>query len=444
MKIKNLIKLVALLLGVFIVQACVTEEEDLFGKSGAERLNDAQKLYEKILISAPNGWVLEYIAGDTDNTRRGAFNYLLKFEDDGTVKVAVDALAMSDINPSSSDLFKTETSLYRFDQDMSVTLSFSSYNPLIHFYHEQHGSYTTYKGDYEFTIMEAYDDLMVLRGKKYGNIMEMHRMPESVTWNEYLQEVNNTIDAANIYTKFELVQDGNIVGTGDLNNNFRYTFSINNEKDKQSSNAIYTTTGIKFIEPLSINGAKAQNFRWDDNTKTFISTDEGVKVNIVPKVAPDYIYYEQFIGNYTLTHSNNVNLDVSIEQGIKGKTLILKGMVDFDIELIYDKVNGAIGLVTQDVGKADGYTVTLAPWEASTGYYTWGVGYGTKSVVNLGKEPFEFRMVDNGGWGSRKAEGYLLRLFDSVLGSHGSATAKGNYTKNSTGYRFSNLAFVKK
>ena len=110
MKIRNYIPFIALLIGVSILPSCLKEEDDIFNKSGAERLNDAQKYYEEILTSASNGWLLEYIAGDTDATRRGAFNYLLKFED-GEVTAAIDALALSDIDPSSENPFETKIPL---------------------------------------------------------------------------------------------------------------------------------------------------------------------------------------------------------------------------------------------------------------------------------------------------------------------------------------------
>lgn len=447
MKIRNYIPFIALLIGVSILPSCLKEEDDIFNKSGAERLNDAQKYYEEILTSASNGWLLEYIAGDTDATRRGAFNYLLKFED-GEVTAAIDALALSDIDPSSENPFETKKSLYRFDQDMGITLSFSSYNPFLHYYHEQHGSYTTYKGDFEFTIMEAYEDLVILRGKKYGNIMEMHRLPETLDWNDYLEEVNTIIDLCNIYTSFELRQDGQEIGTGTANANYRYSFKLSDEEEV-ASNAIYTTSGIKFIDPLTINGKEAQTFTWENETKQFVCTDDGVNITIVPVVAPEYIYYEQYIGDFTVQYNNTRSIDVAIEQKIKGRTLKLVGLIDFEIELIFDKMKGTVSILTQDVGTLEnGTTVAFCPWDSEAGYYTWGVGIGTESVVNLNKlqneNILEFSMIDNGVWGSRVTRGYLLRLFDSVLGSHSSATGKGNYTANSTGHQFYNLVLTKK
>lgn len=445
MKKRHYIQFVALLIVVSLLQSCLKEEQDIFDKSVSERLNDAQLYYEKILTGAPNGWLLEYIAGDTDATKRGAFNYLLKFNK-GEVTAAIDALAFSDINPSNMDPYEKKTSLYRFDQDMSVTLSFSSYNSFLHYYHEQHGSYTTYKGDFEFTIVEASEDLVVLRGKKYGNFMEMHRLPESDSWDSYLEEINNTIDMCNVYTNFELHKDGQNIGDGVLNSNYRYSFTLNN-KDNISSNAIYTKTGIKFIEPLKIDNKEAQLFTWDNDNKLF-KCDDDIDIKIIPKVDPSYLYYDQFIGDYTVIYNGSESLDVRIEQKLKGKTLKLIGLIDFEIELVYDKTSGAVSLLTQDVGIVDGKTVAFCPWEYDTGYYTWGVGYGSNSVLNLNKMQeqniIEFSLVDNGVWGSRLTKGYLVRLFNSVLGGHGSATSAGNYTANSTGYQFYNLVFTKK
>jgi len=296
--------------------------------------------------------------------------------------------------------------------------------------------------------MEAYEDLVILRGKKYGNIMEMHRLPETLDWNDYLEEVNTIIDLCNIYTSFELRQDGQEIGTGTANANYRYSFKLSDEEEV-ASNAIYTTSGIKFIDPLTINGKEAQTFTWENETKQFVCTDDGVNITIVPVVAPEYIYYEQYIGDFTVQYNNTRSIDVAIEQKIKGRTLKLVGLIDFEIELIFDKMKGTVSILTQDVGTLEnGTTVAFCPWDSEAGYYTWGVGIGTESVVNLNKlqneNILEFSMIDNGVWGSRVTRGYLLRLFDSVLGSHSSATGKGNYTANSTGHQFYNLVLTKK
>lgn len=437
-------------MGILLMPSCLHEEEDVFGESAAERLNKAQKYYEDILTNASNGWVLEYIAGDTDANRRGAFNFLLKFEG-GEVTASIDALAMSDVNPTSDNPYKKITSLYRFDQDMSVTLSFSSYNSFLHYYHEQHGSYTTYKGDFEFIIMEAYDDLIILHGKKYGNIMELHRMSDDITWEKYLENVNSIIDVCSVYSNFELMHNDQKVGTGSANSNYRYSFTLSESDATIASNALYTQTGIKFIDPLSINGLEVQNFDWDDVNKVYVCTDAGVNIKIVPVLDPSYLYYEQFIGTYSLsfTSGGSRTTTVTIEQKVNGKTLLLKGLIDFDIELVYDKMAGTASMLTQDLGMHDGYTVVLCPWSTTDGYLTWGAGCGMVSVLNQNKLDtdgiIEFRFVDNDKWISYKANAFLLYHFDSVSGSHASNTRKTSYIDSHTGsYQFYNFsAFTK-
>lgn len=435
---------ILILLGVLFLASCLKEEHDVFEKSVAERLNEAQKQYDRLLKAAPNGWLLEYVAGDADSNYKGAYNFLLKFEGD-KVTVSIDDLALSEVKPGYTNPYESVTSLYRFDQDMSVTISFSTYNPFVHYFHEQHGSYTTHKGDFEFTIMEGSDDMFVLRGKKYGNIMEMHRIPDNQSWEGLLEQVNETIDKCNIYSSFEVMFNDNKVGTASVNSNNRYSLDLENGDDV-SSNALFTTTGIKFIDPLLIEGKEAQNFNWDDANKYYLCTDDGVNVKLTPLLSPTYLYYEDFIGTYTVLHNGNKTPTVTIEQKIKGKSFTMKGLSDFDIELGYDKTAGIIGLITQDVGKYNQFTVAICPWDSAEGYYTWAVGYGLKSVLNLDKlnneGVIQFTMVDNGAWSSRVATGFLVRLFDSVLGAHGSATAQGNYTAG-TGYQFYNISFTK-
>lgn len=434
--------LIILLLGAFAFSSCLKEEVDLFGKTSSERLDDAQKYYNELLTAAPNGWVLEYIAGDADNNRKGAYNFLLKFEDD-KVTIAIDDLALSEVKPSYTDPYETVTSLYKFDQDMSVTLSFSTYNAFIHFFHEQHGSYVTHKGDFEFTIMEGYEDLFILRGKKYGNIMEMHRMPEDVTWEEYLEKVNETIDKCNIYTSFEVLKDGQNIGSASINLNNRYTFDLDND-EKEASNVLFTATGIKFVDPLDIHGNEVQEMAWND-TEKFYETSDGINLRLVPVISPTYLYYEQFLGEFEMSYSGGQTRTVTIEEKVRGKSFVMKDLIQFDVELLYDKTTGTVAILTQDVGTYNQLTVTVCPWDAVEGYYTWAVGYGLVSVLNVNKFQEEgvvqFTLVDNGVW-SRDATGLLVRLFSSTLGSHGSATSEGNYTAGGE-YRFYNISFTK-
>ena len=298
---------ILLFAGVLFMQSCLHEEEDIFGKSAAERLNEAQKLYENILTKPSNGWVLEYIAGDTDVTRRGAFNFLLKFES-GTVTAAVDQNALDDIDPSMNT-HKKITSLYKLEQDMSITLSFDTYNLFLHYYHEQHGSYTTYKGDFEFTIMEAYDDLIILRGKKYGNIMEMHRLPDNVTWDDYLDQINNIYNQVSEYPEFSIHQSNNQLSSGSILETRQFSFSYDGKSYLKNIVEILGANvicNLKLAAPNIYELLNTPSFKKDFISKHVNTTMEYINNE---KVTSSTDFHERYFQACKKTYKTNTDID---------------------------------------------------------------------------------------------------------------------------------------
>lgn len=392
---------ILLFAGVLFMQSCLHEEEDIFGKSAAERLNEAQKLYENILTKPSNGWVLEYIAGDTDVTRRGAFNFLLKFEN-GTVTAAVDQNALDDIDPSMNT-HKKITSLYKLEQDMSITLSFDTYNLFLHYYHEQHGSYTTYKGDFEFTIMEAYDDLIILRGKKYGNIMEMHRLPDNVTWDDYLDQINNIYNQVSEYPEFSIHQSNNQLSSGSILETRQFSFSY--EGKSYLKNIVYTPTGMKLIQPLTINGKEAQNFIWNSTNSSFTCTDNGATDIVIQMTIPaGHVKYSEYLGTYLFKYKDTAGTEysrtVNIIQKVRGKSYIVENFAynvsDAVVVMQYDKSRGmlCIGAHTiKPVGIDDNYN--LYPMVDTGNFYaSLGEAYGrfmgkltSSNLIQLSRDP---------------------------------------------------------
>ncbi|MBB4037393.1 hypothetical protein GGR21_003310 [Dysgonomonas hofstadii] len=381
---RNLKYYILFFAGILLMPSCLHEEEDIFGKSASERLNEAQLLYEKILTTPSKGWVLEYIAGDTDATRRGAFNYLLKFEN-GEVTAAVDQNALYDIAPAI-DPYTQITSYYKLEQDMSITLSFDTYNSFLHYYHEQHGSYTTYKGDFEFTIMEAYDDLVILRGKKYGNIMEMHRLADDVTWDEYLQDVNTVYNQSLDYPEFSIFSGANVIAKGSVLETRQFSFSYENVDYLKS--VIYTTTGLKFLEPLVVEGKEAQNFVWDVASATFTCTDNGATGIVIQMTIPaEYVKYSEYLGTYTFKYTNLsgvvYNETINLVQHVNGRSYIAenftKGITGAVTILQFDKSTArlCIGAHTVlSVGTDDNYNLypMIMPPTGTAGNFYAGLG----------------------------------------------------------------------
>ena len=56
---KKILSISLILAAALAFTSCVKEEEDIFDKSAAERLNEASDLYSKRLMASPNGWAMQ-------------------------------------------------------------------------------------------------------------------------------------------------------------------------------------------------------------------------------------------------------------------------------------------------------------------------------------------------------------------------------------------------
>ncbi|MGN0230610.1 MAG: DUF4302 domain-containing protein [Muribaculaceae bacterium] len=139
--------------------SCKNEVEDIFDDSAANRIENALVEYSDVLTSAPNGWVMQYFANDEEP---GA-SFVMKFSTDGSVNVA-------SANFTNGYKLEQETSLFEMIADNGPVLTFNTYNNVFHVFSDPgidpsavgigHG------GDYEFMVMKAQADTVILRGKK--------------------------------------------------------------------------------------------------------------------------------------------------------------------------------------------------------------------------------------------------------------------------------------
>ncbi len=171
-------KTIAILFGVsclLSLNSCFKTEDDLFDKSAAQRLNELQSTYREVLSSAENGWVLQYFASDEEQ----GYPFVMKFDKYGSVTIAAKNSA------STSNTYKEETSTYDFVQDMSVVLTFDTYNTIFHEFSSPGDDGVGHGGDYEFQMkgMSANKDTVYVMGKKTGIDMRLVKFPMGATYN---------------------------------------------------------------------------------------------------------------------------------------------------------------------------------------------------------------------------------------------------------------------
>ena len=170
-------KTIAILLSVsclFGLDSCFKTDDEVFDKSAAQRLNELQTSYREVLSSAENGWVFQYFASEEEQ----GYPFVMKFDKNGGVTIA------GNNSVSTSNAYKEESSTYDFVQDMSVVLTFDTYNTIFHEFSQPGDDGVGHGGDYEFQIkgVSANKDTVYVMGKKTGINMRLVKFPMGATY----------------------------------------------------------------------------------------------------------------------------------------------------------------------------------------------------------------------------------------------------------------------
>ena len=330
----------------FTLQSCSNKEEEIFEESPSVRLQALMDKTQATLVSSENGWVMDYFP-DRDLSY-GGFLYILKFN-----KQSVEAYC-----ELSDDLSESIESLYKLSNDDGAVLSFDSYNEFLHFFATpSSGRYEAYDGDFEFKIMKVEDDLITLKGKRSGNTIYLHRLKEEPV--QYLEKCVKTSE--NIFAPKASGTYGGTAIEALVDPDVRYiTIYLNG--GEYGHYFLPTPTGVRFVEPLEINGATISELSYDNIKFIFSGTDSnGANIQFTCALPDDYMFFEEFEGDYRMylsTSSSRYYVDVKLVP--EGDHYILEGFHrKFNPVLTFVKAKGCLEMTNQDVGTYGGNTVRL-------------------------------------------------------------------------------------
>ena len=252
------------LISSFLLAGCTSETENLFGESASNRVEEAMENARKILIEAPNGWLMKYYPSSQQSF--GGYNVLMSFTAEGEVTVSADIT-----DPSAKS-----TSLYRLKEQAGPTLTVDTYNEIFHFFSDPASGVGTtglgMEGDYEFTIQSATPEQVVMRGKKTGNTITMTPMPENETWEAYLTDIEEAEQKVN-YVLFSYAADGEKY---DVTKSYR-TLAISHEVDGENVTEVFsyiqTKEGMEFYSPITLGGMEVSKLVYDSASGTWKSED---------------------------------------------------------------------------------------------------------------------------------------------------------------------------
>ena len=160
-----------LLIGLFAATmvACSRDEESLFDKPAAVRAQEAIDNAFDVLTTAENGWEMAYFPNLEADAK--GYNMVLKFNKNGNVSVTAKNMA------TTANKIMTDTaSTWAIKSDYGPILTFDTYNDVFHAFSDPGDDGAGMLGDYEFLILKATPELVILKGKKHSAYSVMRPM----------------------------------------------------------------------------------------------------------------------------------------------------------------------------------------------------------------------------------------------------------------------------
>ncbi|MDR2064833.1 MAG: DUF4302 domain-containing protein [Prevotellaceae bacterium] len=434
---------------LFLTQSCVKDEENIFDDTASARGQKAVEEYRQLLVSAENGWYVDYYP-ELDH-KVGGYAMYLKFSSDGTVDVSCEIA-------TNLPARQIETSQFEVFMEQGPILSFSTYNKVMHYFSEPYSTDVNGReGDYEFIIMKTETDEIIIKGKKGGNKMTLRRNTGNLNPDTHLAEIADLVYKLSTYGMFEFVVADNSIGIATVTERtFDMEYADNTNTAKISY--AFTADGIKLYEPYTLNGVSMRNFVWDDANERYVCTDQGANAYLKAYFPPDYqIKYDDFLGKWKLNYqprnsSGWLTADMDTVEFVELKrnsSFMMKcdKMFNFaGITLTFDSRKGTVSIncINTDV-HSSGNFIRQCPYDTQAGYiytsvynppdYLGGL-IGVWNNDENGERIITFE--DNKVWSTYTADGILLRLYNA------SNTSQGNYSGNIDGkYGFRNLVLTK-
>lgn len=387
---KKIFLYIALFAGMFSVQSCLHEEEEVFDTPAAQRIEDVVKADKALLESATNGWKFEYYYGyEYEN---GGVNFLVKFKD-GKVTATGETTVLLEYEPGT-----TSSSSYDVVTDLGPVLSFNTYNDILHELAQPYQSAVDgLYGDYEFIIQKTTNDSIYLKGKKWGNKVLMTRLADDVNWADYMTSVINT--SYDVLTDYSGTINGQKATAG-LDVDYNWFFAEVGDEYVEMP-YIYTSTGVKLREPVTIAGKEIQYLNYDSSTR-LLTAEGDPSVSFTAQTPEGWLPFDFFAGSYNFRY-NSGTFPVTLVPDKPHQRYLMRGFNEkYDVVLNYSRANGTLEWCSQQLGvDDDGLAVWLCAWAIGDGgSLTWSTDAGAYLVWNKDETNPVFTFTDNGKYSS--------------------------------------------
>ena len=375
-----------------LATSCLIEEKEVFDKTPAERMDAFLAEYKALLESSENGWLFEYYPQKDQSY--GGYNYILKFKD-GYVTAWLEGAT------------NEETSTYKMTPDDGPVLSFDTYNANLHYFAEASPSqYQGLQGDYEYNILgkSADGSEIYVKGRKSGNVLTMRKFEgtDPVAYFTACNDIYESFAAA----KYDMTVDATPTISCSMSN-MRLSFTVETKPATELAPAevasysvayCYTATGVRFYQPIEVNGVTYSGLLYQDGA---LVSEDGKLVIVKGKLV-----IEDIIGTYSYTAislasgskvSGNMVLELS-DDPAKGNVMFTT-MFDVPCSVaniygVFDAQTGKVSFDTPQYYDTGNYLYGFTKGSATTGAAVAGPIVFDANVGELTHNESDYCIID--------------------------------------------------
>lgn len=163
---------------------------------------------------------------------------------------------------------------------------------------------------------------------------------------------------------------------------------------------VVTETGLRFAQPLNINGIELQSLTYDVTTNKF--TADGVaNVDFTFYKAPGYKPISFYEGTWQFYNADGASLIWNLKPDENNRTLTATcDKYPWPLKFSYNIGSGTISLLSQMIGTyklSDGitYYIALCAYSEETGYFSWASNTGMKCILSDDGNTLQFNGEDS-------------------------------------------------
>ncbi|EGD33174.1 DUF4302 domain-containing protein [Capnocytophaga sp. oral taxon 338] len=297
---------ITLLLIVSLIVSCSYKEDDAFDKKPAERTTETLEHYKKTLEDG-SYWLLTYYPevyrslGKLPRAHHsiGGYNIFLKLKDG---KVSASSEMMKD----NSEY----TTYFTYQITEGPTLSFDTYNDVIHHFRRTSGQFPNARGgDIEFGITKEEKEVFTLLGRTSNTTFTLTKFTGDRT--EYLNKVRENANTLKGKGLNSIQVNGKTISLLLFPSYRQLVFSYDDQNIQQAF--IVTDKGIKFYEPVNVNGTKIEELYINEAKTGLITPDNAISITFVScpieinGTAKSIWFNQGYVSNVFLTSFNTTN-----------------------------------------------------------------------------------------------------------------------------------------